>query len=98
MTAERAPKFTPPERPWALEVWEDSIINGTDWRIWSTYQGRASAQDRALKLMRKGYDARVIDTRTGEIVYAGTVAGPSDDTCDFCDESHPAPHDGGCLL
>lgn len=82
MTAPR----TAPARPYSLEVEE-----GGAWIRWSTYITRANAAARATILEGKGYTARVV--------------GPPDEPtaapeppCPLCDDAHPLPHDGTCLL
>lgn len=80
-------KYTAPPRPWALEVQEPDIIDGSlSWQVWSTYRDEANATKRQVALADKGYQARV--------VYTGTDDGP----CPHCGDTHPEPHDGGCLL
>lgn len=55
------------------------------WVTWSTYVAEKNARDRLAQLTAKGHRARV----TGP---------PPPAACPYCDESHPAPYDGRCLI
>lgn len=80
-------KYTAPPRPWALEVAEPDLIDGSpSWQVWSTYRDEANAARRRSALAGKGYTARV--------VYTGT----DDSVCPHCCSAHPEPYDGGCLI
>lgn len=83
------------ERPWTLEVQEESVLQGgVVWNTWSTYREKGNAVERQTKLRGKGYDARVVNTVTGEVVGA-----PGDlEPCPFCGSQHAGPQDGSCLL
>src|SRR5690349_18421419 len=63
------------------------------WRKWSTYVATTNALERRDKLRAKGYDARVTDTRTGEVMGDST-----DEACVLCGKTHPGPYDGRCLI
>lgn len=82
------------EKRFRLECYEPHPDTGeVSWRKWSTYRDKSNALERRDLLRRKGKDARILDTETGE------VAGDAKPMlCTFCATGHPQPFDGSCLL
>lgn len=81
------------DRPFSLECFEANPETGeVGWQVWSTYRDRSNAVERRNQLRNKGNDARVVDTRSGEIMDKRT------EECGICFGVHPPPYDGMCLL
>ena len=91
--------MTDPGRPFVLECWE--LKTGTQefhWAVWSTTAREENALRIRDRLLTKGYQARVRNSQTGVISGEKEEPVAMSSLCGHCDEIHPKPFDGSCLL
>lgn len=77
-----------------LEYWDARL---GDWVVGHAGVGLLHPERYSQRLAANGKVGRAIVVETGEVFQSVATPEPQP-TCLFCDERHPEPHDGGCLL